>query len=149
MAQHAQAPERRLAQRRLAQELTELVHGRQAWATADAAASVLFGGDPLAAGVEALEAVRREVPSSTVRRDALDDVVALLVRTGLAVSNGEARRSLAQRAITANGRRLEPDDGFDQVGLLHDRFLLLRRGRSTYHLVEVVPERVDDHQARR
>jgi tyrosyl-tRNA synthetase len=139
MDQHRGAPERRVAQRALARVLTELVHGRAAADAAEAAASVLFGGDPTAAPPEVLEAVRAEVPSSRGQAGDLADpagLVALLVRTGLASSNGDARRTLAQHGLLANGRRLGPDDRVDQAELLHSRYLLLRKGRSTYHLVE-------------
>lgn len=136
------APERRPAQRVLARHLTELVHGPAAADAAEAAAAVLFGGDPALAPAAVLEALRDEVPASHGEPADLGDpagLVALLVRTGLASSNGEARRTLAQRGVSANGRRLEPDDRVDQGDLLHGRYLLLRKGRSTYHLVEFPP----------
>ena len=108
---HAAAPERRLAQRALADELTELVHGPQAATAAAAAAEVLFGGDPTTASAEALAVVAREVPDHRGRRPTrLNDLVELLVRTGLASSNGDARRGLAQAAFGANGRKLGADD---------------------------------------
>ena len=59
-------PERRVGQRALARELTELVHGTSAADAAEAAAEVLFGGDPTAASVDTLELVRREVPTTAV-----------------------------------------------------------------------------------
>jgi tyrosyl-tRNA synthetase len=139
VAEHAAAPERRLAQRVLAREVTELVHGPDAADAADAAAEVLFGGDPTKAPVRVLEALLDEVPSSTGSPADLDDPVALLVRTGLASSNGDARRTVAQRGISVNGRRLEPDERLTRDDLLGGRFVLLRRGRSTYHLVEFPP----------
>ncbi len=89
-----EAPERRVAQRTLARDLTSLVHGAEAAEAAEAAADLLFGGDPTSASREAFEAVRAEVPASAGRLDQLDDVVALLVSTGLASSNSDARRTL-------------------------------------------------------
>ena len=77
--EHAEAPERRVGQRALARELTELVHGTSAADAADAAADVLFGGDPTAASVDTLEIVRREVPTTAVAADGLADGVELLV----------------------------------------------------------------------
>ena len=69
----------------------------------------------------------------------VDDTVALLVTTGLASSNSDARRTLGQRGITANGRRLEGEGALDGAELLHGRYLLLRKGRTTYHLVDFLP----------
>ena len=139
LADHAAAPERRLAQRALADELTALVHGPQAARAAAEAADVLFGGDPLQASPAALETLAGEVPSSAMTRAALSDTVDLLATTGLASSRSDARRQLQQGGVRANGVILGPDDGLDGVPLLHDRYLLLRKGKRSYHLVEISP----------
>jgi tyrosyl-tRNA synthetase len=136
---HRKAPEQRQAQRALARELTELVHGPAAAQAAEDAAAVLFGGDPLGASVETLDLVRREVGGIAVAPAALGDVVTLLVDAGLATSKGDARRTLDQRGYRANGRQLDPsDESLAEVPRIAGRFLLLRKGRSTYQLVEVV-----------
>jgi tyrosyl-tRNA synthetase len=134
---HAAAPERRTAQRALARDVTALVHGEDAARAADEAADVLFGEDPTAASASALEVVRREVPGTTLPSEALNELVPVLVRTGLASSNSDARRTLAQRGFRANGRVLGEQDSLSEVPPLAGRFLLLRKGRSTYHLVEI------------
>jgi tyrosyl-tRNA synthetase len=139
VAEHEADPGRRLAQRALAQELTALVHGRDAAEAAAAAADVLFGGDPTTASVAALEVVRDEVPSSVVPAAELVDLVGLLDRAGVVTSKGEARRLLAQSGIRVNGQRASGDTELAGVTPLHGRFLLLGRGRTTYHLVEIVP----------
>jgi tyrosyl-tRNA synthetase len=141
VAEHRAAPERRLAQRALADDVTTTVHGPEATAAAREAADLLFGGDPLGASEAALEAVAREVPSSTVPADRLDDVVELLAGTGLVASKSEARRQLEQRAVRANGVVLEPGASLRDVPLLHERYLLLRRGKRTYHLAEIFSAR--------
>jgi tyrosyl-tRNA synthetase len=137
---HRAAPERRGAQRALAHDVTALVHGEEAARAADEAAEVLFGGDPSAASPAALEVVRREVPGTTIPERQLNKVVPLLVQTGLASSNSDARRTLAQRGFRANGHVLAEDDSLAEVSPLAGRFLLLRRGRSTYHLLEISRE---------
>jgi tyrosyl-tRNA synthetase len=136
---HRNAPEQRQAQRALARELTELVHGADAARAAEDAADVLFGGDPLAASPEAFELVRREVGATVVAPTALDDVVGTLVQAGLAASKGDARRTLEQRGYRANGRQLDDTvSSLDAIPRIADRFVLLRKGKSTYHLLEVV-----------
>ena len=137
IGEHEQAPERRVAQRALADELTDMVHGAAAAAASREAAGVLFGGDPMQASAEALAVVAREVPSSVVARSALADPVALAVSSGLASSNSDARRTLAQRGIRANGIQVGEGDSLESVPLLHGRFVLLRKGKTTYHLLEV------------
>ena len=136
---HAAAPERRTAQRLLARELTELAHGAEAAQAADDAAALLFGGDPASASVATLETLAREVPSSSVTEGELADLVGLLVRTGLASSNGDARRNLAQRGIRLNGAVLGADSVVSRYDALHGSFLLLRKGRTTVHLARILP----------
>ncbi len=114
------------------------MHGEDAARAADAAAEVLFGGDPTSAPLEALEVVAREVPTTVVAAADLDaglDLVSVLTRTGLASSNGEARRLLSQGGVAVNGRKVSADDELRAADLLHGQVALLRKGKSTYHLL--------------
>jgi len=137
VAEHRATPERRVGQRTLAREVTALVHGVAAEAAAAEAAGILFGGDPAQASADALRVVAREVPTTVLTVADLADLAGTLSRLGLAKSNGEARRTLAQKGYRANGQVLH--EGVDLVGVarLHGRYLLLQRGRTTHHLVDV------------
>ena len=137
MDEHRAAPEKRLAQRALATDVTTLVHGAAAEQAAAEAAQVLFGGDPTTASAEALAVVAREVPSSEMTREQLGDQIAVLVQTGLAASNGEARRTLTQKGFKANGQTLEDAKSLLEVDLLHGRYILLRKGKTNFHLLTV------------
>ncbi|MGH9134359.1 MAG: tyrosine--tRNA ligase [Ilumatobacteraceae bacterium] len=137
LATHAAAPHERVAQRALAHEMTELVHGADAARAADEAADVLFGADPTAASEAALDAVAREVPSSRRPPGDLDDLVDLLVTTELAASRGDARRTLEGHGYRANGLPIDAASRLDSIELLHGRYLLLRRGKKAHHLIEV------------
>ncbi len=140
MTEHRGDPGKRLAQRALAADVTAMVHGRAAAIAAEQAAGVLFGGDPLTASIEALEVVASEVPTTMVERADLADLVALLVRTGLATSNGDARRGIQQRGFRVNGRQVDPSQtAVHTEKPLHNRYILLRKGRSTFHLLEISP----------
>ena len=134
---HEQAPHLRTAQRALAHEVTALVHGEQAATAADEAADVLFGSDPTVASLAALEAVGAEVPSSRITRAQLDDVVAVLVEAELAQSNSDARRTIAGGGFKCNGVPVDANTLLSDHALLHDRFLLLQRGKKSHHLLEV------------
>jgi tyrosyl-tRNA synthetase len=134
MSSHQADPGRRAAQRALADELTELLHGRAAADAAAAAAAVLFGGDPMVASPEALAVVAAEVPSGPLDDAWLTDPIALLTGTGLATSNGEARRLLEQNSVRVNDVRLARDSVIEN--LLHDRYLLIRKGKTSYHLAD-------------
>jgi tyrosyl-tRNA synthetase len=135
--EHNAAPEKRVAQRRLASELTSIVHGVEAAQHAEAAADILFGGDPSGASVQALQSVAAEVPRTIVSRADLDDVFGLLSRTGLASSNSDARRTLQQKALRVNGVQLEDGETLASKGFLHDRWILLKKGKTSYHLLEL------------
>ena len=137
MVEHHAAPEKRLAQRALATDVTTLVHGAAAEQAAAEAAQVLFGGDPTTASAEALAVVAREVPSSEVTREQLGDQIAILVQSGLAASNGEARRTLTQKGFKANGQTLEETKSLLEVDFLHGRYILLRKGKTNFHLLTV------------
>ena len=137
IAEHQQAPEKRAAQRSLAAEMTSLVHGADAARDAEAAADILFGGDPTIASVEALRAVAAEVPSSTVSSADLEDTFGLLARAGVVSSNSEARRTVQQKGLKVNGKTLEEGETLASKGILHDRWVLVRKGKTSYHLFEV------------
>jgi tyrosyl-tRNA synthetase len=126
----ANEPFRREAQRRLAFEVTSLVHGVEATEAAISAAQALFGQGELAGLDEAtLEAALRELPNTTISPTAT--VTQSLVDTGLTNSLGEARRAIAQGGVYLNNVKVE--DGEIPVGdaLLLDRMAVLRRGKKT------------------
>ena len=61
--------------------------------------------------------------------------------TALASSKSDARRLLQQGSVRANGAVMAPDQVLDPSGLLHGRFLLLRKGKRSYHLAEILGPR--------
>src|SRR5207302_891238 len=137
-AEHAAAPEKRIGQRRLAREVTTIVHGAAAATNAEAASAILFGGDPREAGAESLAFVADEVPTTALTADRLAagvELVDLLVEAGLFKSKGEARRTI--NGVAVNSQRVDEGRTVTTADLLHDRWVLLRRGK-TYHLIEVV-----------
>jgi tyrosyl-tRNA synthetase len=138
LAAHREAPERRVAQRTLADDVTTIVHGAAAARAAAEAAEVLFGGDPVDASAAALDTIAGEVPTSRVVPDDLRDVIDLLAGTGLATSRSDARRLVQQGSVRANDQVVTADWRGDEVELLHGRYLLLRKGKRTFHLVEVL-----------
>ena len=135
--EHRADPGRRVAQRALASDVTALVHGVDAERAASDAAEVLFGGDPTTASLAALDAVAREVPSSTLDRVALGDLVTVLVSTGLATSNSDARRTLGQKGFRVNGQVIDESADLSVVTPLHGRFFLIRRGKTQHHLIRL------------
>jgi tyrosyl-tRNA synthetase len=133
MTQQTGAPEKRLAQRALADEMTTLVHGADAASAAREAAEVLFGADPTGASQAALETVAGEVPLVRLP-DPLDGarVHEMLVRAGIAKSNSEVTRLLGQGAVRAGNRVLDADGLLAASDLLRGQFLLLRKGKRDF-----------------
>jgi tyrosyl-tRNA synthetase len=143
LEEHAVDPRRRVAQRTLAREVTDLVHGSAAREAAEEATEVLFGADPRQASAAALAAVAREVPRATL--EAGEDLGAgvavgrLLQRAGLAASQADARRQLEQGGVSVNGERAEPDRLLRTADLLHDRWVLLRKGKKGWGVLDSRP----------
>ncbi len=132
-AEDAKRQGRKLAQQVLADELTELVHGKGALAAAQRISELLFSGEVARLGESDLAQLAQDgMPSSPIKGET--DLVTLLVECGLANSKRIARDLLAAGAVSVNGaiRRDEPLTADDR---LFGRYLLLRRGKKQYHLV--------------
>ena len=128
----------RAAQRRLAQELTTLVHGQRATESVELASQALFGRGELAGLDEStLAAALRETSVAELRPGVPDGIGDLLVATGLSKSKGDARRTLSEGGVYVNNVRVEGDDWVPAPGdFLHGRWLVLRRGKRNVAGVE-------------
>ncbi len=138
----AERPAPRAAQRRLAAELTTLVHGERETAQIVAASQALFGRGELPDLTSAtLEASLSEVPSATVRRSARPTIVDLLLETGLADSRSAARRVVQEGGAYVNNTKVA-DEGWAPrpADLLHGRWLVLRRGKRNIAGVRLVED---------
>ncbi len=136
----ASRPDAREAQRALASELTELVHGTDAAARAADASRALFGdGDLAALDAATLEAAFADLPRAAVESgDGLPTVLDLLVASGLSESRGAARRVLTEGGAYVNNRRVADAAAVpDRSELLAGRWLLLRRGKRSLAVAEV------------
>ena len=133
MTEHEKAPHLRLAQRRLAGELTTLVHGQEATDTALAASKVIFGGAVQDLDSAALEVLSTELPTTTVSRDTLgqdDNLVPLLLSMGVVSSKSEGTRLLKQNGISLNDTKVPLGTIVEQESLLRGRYLVVRKGKK-------------------
>jgi tyrosyl-tRNA synthetase len=133
-AAHAETPHKREGQRRLAREITTLVHGAEAATAAQEASAILFGGSPAGASVQALEFLSTEVPTSPFTAGVT--LAAALAATPLASSLSDARRTISQGAASVNGTAVPEDRPLTEADLLYGRWLLLRKGKRNYHLLD-------------
>jgi len=119
-------PAGRAAQRKLADEVTKLIHGDEATKTAQRVTDCLTGRLGVGDASDVLEALRREIPATKTHADG--SIVEALVSSGLAQSNTEARRFLSENAVSLNGQKVTREH-FEQNDFQDGR-LLMRRGKA-------------------
>ena len=138
MAERASTPQ---VHHELAYQVTKLIHGQEAALAAQEASAALFGGNLQTRSEAALATAFADAPSSELSRSRLEAGVALidlLAETGLVASKSAARQVVTQGGVSLNGVREGALDR--QVGptdLLHGKFLVLKRGKRSYHVVHV------------
>lgn len=137
--QVANEPHKRAAQRRLAQELTDLVHGPAATKAVELAAQALFGRAELSELDEnTLEGALSETTIAEVGPEDARSIVDLLIATGLAASKGAARRTIKEGGAYVNNVRIDSEEWEPaQDDLLHGKWLVLRRGKKNFAGVAV------------
>jgi tyrosyl-tRNA synthetase len=128
-------PHLRIGQRRLAQELTTLVHGEQETSAVEAASAALFGNQRSALAQldeRTLGSALLEAPHTEVDVSAEPTLADLLVATSLCRSKGDVRRTVAEGGIYLNNTRVvDAESPVPADAWLHDRFLVLRRGKRS------------------
>ncbi len=127
----AERPQLRMGQRRLAEELTTLVHGQRQTKQVIAASQALFGRGELRDLDEAtLSAAMAEAPTAEVRLADAPTVVDLLVETGLAASKGAARRTVNEGGAYVNNVKVADETWTPaKEDLLHGTWIVVRRGK--------------------
>ena len=145
IAEHKEAPHLRVLQRKLAEEITILVHGQAELEKAIKASNILFGNstsDDLKTLDETtfLE-IFDGVPQAEVSKAAIDTginiVDALNEKSGFLKSNGEARRALAENSISVNKEKVAEDFMINGTSLINNQFILLQRGKKNYFILRV------------
>jgi tyrosyl-tRNA synthetase len=127
MVRHRANAKERLAQTRLAQEVTRLVHGEQELSIAETVTQVLIGRTSVAdLDDAALAAIRTEVPTTHATPGM--GIVEVLVQTQLAASKTEARRLIADNAIAINGSKTQKE--MLEAADFQNGRLLLRKGKA-------------------
>lgn len=138
LAEHVEAPHKRLAQQALAEEVTQLIHGPEGLARARQASEILFGSEIEGLSDKELAGIFSDVPAADLERSRLQEgypLIEVLADSGLYPSRGEARRALKAGGVYINNRRAE---GEEQVLSLDDlaseTILVLRKGKRNYQL---------------
>jgi tyrosyl-tRNA synthetase len=140
-AEHLAAPEKREAHRRLARELTRLVHGEKAAEDAVRASAILFGGSLEGITEAQFGEVAAEVPNVTLPRAILGQPAAalpeILVAAKLSPSKSQARRDVEAGGVYINNAQsADPKLVLVAEHLLFGKFVLLRKGKRNYALAQ-------------
>jgi len=137
------SPENRTAQKRLAEEVTRMVHGESNLLKAVHASQVLFGGEIVDLSAREVLDIFADVPSSDMPRANFEGegvtIIDLVVACGYATSKSAARRLIEAGGIYVNNRRVSGIHAMIGLSSLIDgQYLVLRKGAREYHLVRAV-----------
>ena len=142
--EHNEAPHLRILQRKLAQEVTKMVHGQVALDSAEKTTSILFNKK---ATVEDLRQLSVQdmldgfsgVPQAKIAKSDIENglgiIDALSAKTGFLKSNSEARRELKGNAISVNKAKVKEDYTLSTTDLINDKFVLLGKGKKNNYLI--------------
>jgi len=142
--EHTGVPHMRVMQKKLAEEVTSMVHSREEYEMAVEASGILFGKGT----TESLKRIREdlflavfegvpqfEVPSSDIDFDVLE---LLAVETAVFASKGEARRMVSGGGVSINKRKITgPEQRISKVDFINNKYLLIQKGKKNYYLIRV------------
>jgi tyrosyl-tRNA synthetase len=143
LAEHQADPSRRGAQRRLAAELTRLIHADEGLHTAERATEIFFGAEISDLSDAQLSAIFADVPSKELSRDRLSGagvpIIDALVESGLCKNKSEARRVITQGGAYVNNRRVAGVEAqLTSANLASESMMILRSGKKNYALLRFV-----------
>ena len=145
IAEHKEAAHLRILQRKLAEEVTILVHGKAELDKAIQASNILFGNATADDLKQLDEATFLEVfdgvPQAEISRNDIDSginiVDVLNEKSGFLKSNGEARRALTENSISVNKEKVTEEFQLTSTDLINNQFVLLQRGKKNYFVIRI------------
>lgn len=145
VSEHKTAPHLRQLQKRLAEELTIMVHSKEDLENAITASGILFGNSTSAdlkkldesTFLDVFEGVPQTEISKKTITEGLDIVAALSSESGFLSSNSEARRALKENSISVNKEKVSEDYKITAFDLINETFVLLQRGKKNYFILKV------------
>lgn len=145
IAEHTNDPHLRQLQKRLAEELTVMVHSQEELDNAITASTILFGKSTsedlkklnARQFMEIFDGVQQATVSRTDIESGIGIIDALSGKTGFLLSNGEARRDLQSNAISVNKEKIDEQFILTTADLINDKFILLGKGKKTNFIIVV------------
>ncbi len=143
IAQHQQAPHLRALQKKLAEEITTMVHSRTDYDNAVKASEILFGNSTSEdlktldsqTFLDVFEGVPQKELSRTDIENGLDMIAALSAKTEFIKSNSEARRALKENSISVNKEKVDEEYVITSKDLINNTFVLIQRGKKNYFVI--------------
>ncbi|MEN8228655.1 MAG: tyrosine--tRNA ligase [Bacteroidota bacterium] len=144
LKEHVEIPHMRLMQKKLAEEVTSMVHSREEYEMSVEASGILFGKGT----TDSLKRIREdmllalfegvpqfEIPSSDIDYDVLE---LLAVETGVFASKGEARRMVSGGGVSINKQKITaPEQRISKDDFINNKYLLIQKGKKNYYLIRV------------
>ena len=144
IAEHNEAPRLRTLQKRLAEEITTMVHSKEDLENAIVASNAFFSPsmDELKkldkkTFLEVFDGVPHAEISMEDLNEGLDMIAALAAKTNFLASNSDARRELKQNSISLNKEKVGEDKIIKKEDLINNQFLLLQKGKKNYYVIKV------------
>ena len=143
---HKEHPHLRQLQKRLAQEITTMVHSKADFENAEKASTILYSKS-FKADIQTLDEatfldVFEGVPTSEISKthleSGLDMIAALSAETNFLASNGEARRALKENSISVNKEKVGEDYTISNADLINDTYVIINRGKRSTFIIRVV-----------
>lgn len=144
IAKHHEAPHLRVLQKRLAEEVTTFVHGKEELEKAVEASAAFFSPTmdalkklDVKTFSEVIEGIQHAEIEMSDLEEGLDMIAALSAKTGFLASNSDARRELKQNAVSLNKEKVGEDYKITKADLINNQFLLLQKGKKNYYVIRV------------
>ena len=144
--EHRETPHLRLLQKRLAKEITMMVHSKDDFENAEKASNILFSKtfkDDIktldeATFLDVFEGVPQAEISKTDFNNGLDMIAALAAKTSFLASNGEARRALKENSISVNKKKVNETYSISAEDLINNKYVIINKGRRNTYIIKVV-----------
>jgi tyrosyl-tRNA synthetase len=146
ISEHQKAPHLRLLQKRLAEEITIMVHSQEDFENAEKASQILFSKsfkeDIKTLDEETFLDVFEGVPQAEISQEdfgqGLDMIGALAAKTNFLKSNGEARRALKENAVAVNKEKVTEDYVLSSSDVINNRYIILNKGKKTTYIIKLI-----------
>lgn len=144
--QHHKAPHLRALQKRLAQEITTLVHSEADFKNAEKASTILFSKS-FKKEIETLDEnifleVFEGVPQAEINQidieNGLDMIAVLAAKTNFLNSNAEARRALKENSVSVNKEKVKENYKIDTSDLINNKYVVLNKGKRNTYILKVI-----------